>query len=538
MSKKVQNIKRLEIIKNLIELEEEESIHEQIKKLKAQNDSELDEIIEILENDDYSKINDAIDAYIHSYKNAKLTIHQQEIFDAISKDIDDILAYHHSQVSDEMSPTIVKDDTTHPDSYAFTSTKTPNEYFLSLSGSAGTGKTFVISKLVEEFIKKGYKILLTTPTHKSLKVAKYMIMANTQNLHVNAKTLQSYLDITLEEDFIKGTKAFRRSKTKDIHDFERNLDILIVDESSMVSNELLAFLEENLKQNKLKSILFIGDQYQLPPVDEGANGVASLPKQYKLTQILRQSDNSYIKLIAHDIKECIKTKKFTPIVDILNKTKYPQLEVFYDIQDLILDFTKNQNWYENNIILSYTNAQVDKFNNILRYRYWQEQDIQPKDYIIANEKLVFNEPYGNSFQNADNIVVSSVVKKFNEHIKIYYFECTDALGRRFKVVDEDYKKEYNQYLINVVNKAKKIPLSKKEERSKAWKHYFATKNDYANVRYVYASTIHKSQGSTYGNVYIDINSIIRLISQEEKDMAYRLLYVAVTRASKDIKLLL
>ena len=52
---------------------------------------------------------------------------------------------------------------------------------------------------------------------------------------------------------------------------------------------------------------------------------------------------------------------------------------------------------------------------------------------------------------------------------------------------------------------------------------------------IHASTIHKLQGSTYDVSYIDIFSLAQnyYMSDEEK---YRLLYVAITRASQDIKI--
>ena len=293
MSTKIQIIKRLEMVKNAIELEEEDLVHLQIDKLKAENNNELNQIIKILEDDDYSRINKAIDDYVYGYKNAELTPHQKEVFDQIVTDTSSVLENYNSN-----------------------NEKIKNINFLSLSGSAGVGKTFVTAKLVEEFIKREYRILLTTPTHKSLSVAKYMI--NSNNIHVNAKTLQSYLDLRLDTDYLRGTKTFTRDKKADMHDYEKNLDILIVDESSMVSNELLKFIEENLEQNKLKTVLFIGDQYQLPPIDEAQNGVVSLPKQYQLTEIVRQAKDSYVKMIANELKECIKNKK------------YADLTVFFD----------------------------------------------------------------------------------------------------------------------------------------------------------------------------------------------------------------
>ena len=58
---------------------------------------------------------------------------------------------------------------------------------------------------------------------------------------------------------------------------------------------------------------------------------------------------------------------------------------------------------------------------------------------------------------------------------------------------------------------------------------------FADVQYIYASTIHKLQGSTYETAYIDLFSLVNnsYMSMSEK---YRLVYVAVTRASKDIKI--
>jgi len=514
MSTKIQIIKRLEIIKNLIELEDEETIHRQIDILKSEKNDELKKIITILENDDYTKINKAIDDYVYGFKNAKLTLHQQEVFDKIINDISSVL-----------------------DNFNTSTIKSPANNFFSLSGSAGTGKTFVTSKLVEEFLKSNYKVLLTTPTHKSLSVAKYMI--NSNNIHINAKTLQSYLDLKLKEDYLHGTKSFKRDKTQDMNDFEKDLDILIVDESSMVSNELLKFIEENLKQKKLKTVLFIGDQYQLPPIDEGQNGVISLPKQYRLTQIVRQAKDSYIKVIANEIKECIKNKKYIPIPKIFNTNKYSKLQIFNSEKEFLVSFTSSEKWYKkNNQALSYTNSQVDEQNRLLRYAYWKEFDTDAIDAIIKNEKLVLNEAYKNKFQNSEVITIDKATKEFDTYKKIDYWQCTDSLGRSLKIVDPDDKIKYNNYLTKIYNEASQISFEQDELRRRKWRHYFASKDEYADVKYIFASTVHKSQGSTYETVYICVSSILSLINSGDIDMAYRLLYVAVTRASKDIKILL
>ena len=511
MSTKVQIIKRLEILKSSIELEDNEIIAMQIKKLEEENDANLTTILELVKNEDYSKISKAIDDYVYGFKNASLTPHQQVIFDSVVKDIDDVLlSYDYNSVSPEVN-------------------------FISLSGSAGVGKTFVASKLIEKFIEKKYKMLLTTPTHKSLNVAKYML--NSNNIQIPTKTLQSYLDLKLDTDYWKGTKIFKRDKIDTEHDYERDLDILIVDESSMVSNDLLGFIEENLIQSKLKSVLFIGDPYQLPPIDSGVNGVEKLPKQHLLTQIVRQAQDSYIKVIANELKESIKNKKYQPLSEILSAERYPNLKIFYEEKEFLSDFSSKDKWYEcNNIMISYTNDNVDKFNRILRYKYWKDNGIDATDAVIAGELLVFNEAYGRKFQNTEYITVEKATKMWDTFIEIYYWDCIDTFGRSFKVIDPNYTIQYNEYISNLAEKAKSV---KDDDilRRKLWRHYFATKETYADLKYIFSSTIHKSQGSTHNTVYVDTASIVSLINRKEFDMAYRLLYVAVTRASKDIKLL-
>ena len=64
--------------------------------------------------------------------------------------------------------------------------------------------------------------------------------------------------------------------------------------------------------------------------------------------------------------------------------------------------------------------------------------------------------------------------------------------------------------------------------------YFKLRDAFADIQYVFASTIHKLQGSTYNTDYIDLASLINN-SRIPVDLKYRLAYVAITRARKQIK---
>ena len=51
-------------------------------------------------------------------------------------------------------------------------------------------------------------------------------------------------------------------------------------------------------------------------------------------------------------------------------------------------------------------------------------------------------------------------------------------------------------------------------------------SSYLEVDYGYALTVHKSQGSTYDDVYIEYNNILSNLKEIERN---KLLYTAITR---------
>jgi superfamily I DNA/RNA helicase len=70
-------------------------------------------------------------------------------------------------------------------------------------------------------------------------------------------------------------------------------------------------------------------------------------------------------------------------------------------------------------------------------------------------------------------------------------------------------------------------------KTKNWKEYFDLKNFFTDIRHTYACTVHKSQGSTYKTVFIDVSDISKNNKLQE---VARLMYVAVTRASDRVVL--
>jgi superfamily I DNA/RNA helicase len=64
-----------------------------------------------------------------------------------------------------------------------------------------------------------------------------------------------------------------------------------------------------------------------------------------------------------------------------------------------------------------------------------------------------------------------------------------------------------------------------------WIDYWKIKRIFTDIRPAYAMTVHKSQGSTFENVFVDAQDILSNPNREE---ALRCLYVAISRASNNV----
>ena len=104
---------------------------------------------------------------------SKLTPHQLEVFEEITSKIKDNLSKRVNSIS-------------------------LSDRFLSLTGAAGTGKSYLTAAIVDEIdntLPVGqYDIQITAPTHKALKVMKEMLFYS-YDIGVKCSTIHSFLNI-------------------------------------------------------------------------------------------------------------------------------------------------------------------------------------------------------------------------------------------------------------------------------------------------------------------------------------------------------
>ena len=126
-----------------------------------------------------------------------------------------------------------------------------------LTGGAGTGKTTLTRRLIEHYAAEGKKIAKLASTG----------MAATL---IGGQTLHSFLDLGIADSIEELERQGRLEIKKKIKKLIVSMDLIIIDEISMVSAPLFEMIRLRLLQSEFKgALLTVGDFLQLPPVVRG-----------------------------------------------------------------------------------------------------------------------------------------------------------------------------------------------------------------------------------------------------------------------------
>ena len=137
------------------------------------------------------------------------------------------------------------------------------ENTITLSGSAGTGKSTLMS-VFNEWLEKKKRIYpkYSAPTHRANAVTKLM------NPKVSVYTLHSLFGLSPDLDIETGNFDVKKLEfvQKNRLVIENN-DILVIDESSMISDPLFELIKHFQQTMGLK-VIYVGDIAQLKPVKQ------------------------------------------------------------------------------------------------------------------------------------------------------------------------------------------------------------------------------------------------------------------------------
>jgi exodeoxyribonuclease V alpha subunit len=151
-----------------------------------------------------------------------------------------------------------------------------------VTGGAGVGKTLVMGKVYKELKKMKKSVALCAPTGRAAKRIAELT-------DIQARTVHRLLAFPMpDEDLDEETDPNLPRKNRE-NPLEE--DVIIVDESSMISPSLYRFLMDALRKGSV--IRWFGDNNQLPPVEEGKPPFMMLLKDFPsitLTYNFRSGD--------------------------------------------------------------------------------------------------------------------------------------------------------------------------------------------------------------------------------------------------------
>jgi ATP-dependent exoDNAse (exonuclease V) alpha subunit len=449
-------------------------------------------------------------------KNITLTSHQQNTFDNIIKDIQKSMS-------------------------------TKNPFIGVLVGPAGTGKTVITSKLVDFFLKEYLwkKLRIAAPTHKALKVINSYLPRHTKkSKNFSSSTLHSFLKLKMK------TVEDRITFVEDLFNNEKQqpVKILLVDECSMVSRELFEHVNKRIYTDNIDIVLFIGDEIQLPPVDSSisVSPVFTEIKQYKLTEVVRQASEDPILQKATELRFAIENEVYIP----LTFEEKSSIHLFTDTKLWIEHYINNPN-IDDSVLTAFTNKSVNQYNTYVR-NIVNNKGTEKLPKLIDGEYIVLQEAYESNkkfINNGEVIKVDTPILNYDSKLELDYWsfiynENEDSIHSELEgdslikvnIIDDSSLEQYSRILEALAQLASTHKQNKNHSESKkVWGQYWNLKKRFVDIKYSYAYTVHKLQGSTYTDVYINVRDIIACVNDME--MLYRLIYVALTRAKGNVYIL-
>lgn len=413
-----------------------------------------------------------------------------------------------------------------------------------LKGYAGTGKTSLVSAIVNALLGFGYKVVLLAPTGRAAKV--FSSYAGQPAFTIHKKIYRQKNETDGEGVFDLGFNAGANT-------------LFFVDESSMISNMdseghfgsgcLLDDLVQFVYNGRNNRLVLIGDVAQLPPV--GLDISPALDRrelqaayhfsvsEVNLTDIMRQAEASGILYNATQVRRLIgsgddslalKVARFPDVFRIGGGELLEEMETCY-----------GKYGEDETIVVCRSNKRANRFNEgIRRSILYREEDFSSGDRVMVVRNNYF---WGAGHDKTDFIANGDMATirragRREERYGLHFVKATlqiDDSGEEISpwvmldTLTSDYPaltSEQSRALYYAVEaEYADIPSRKKRmEKIRGDEFYNALQ-----IKFAYAVTCHKAQGGQWDAVFIDQGYVTDDMLNDEY---WRWLYTAVTRARK------
>lgn len=395
----------------------------------------------------------------------------------------------------------------------------PSQLYFVFKGYAGVGKTFLMREALARLSKyMSGRVAFATPTNKAAKVLRAVTGS--------ASTIYSLLGLRIEKtgelkELVGGEKV-------DLSD----IDVIFLDEASMVNKFLLDRLDEIAESYNIK-IVFMGDPGQLPPVGEVASPVWAIPGGVFLKRVMRH-DGQILNLVTR-VRDQIES--WTPSIDI--KSDHGTDEGVWKctkqtFKQAIMKAAESGGFSDGlkGKVIAWRNVRVAEYNNLIRYSIFGAA-ATPGHYLVG-DRIVATAPC----KRGDDYLIGTDDEAIVEAV----IETNHPLEPLYKAIELKCRTETNQIIRLLVlhpdsqtqfdNDCEQLAHAARANKA-VWKAFWAKKDLFHEIKYAYAITAHRSQGSTYENVFVDYQDI--LLNRNRKE-AFQCLYVACSRPTKRLVL--
>lgn len=379
-----------------------------------------------------------------------------------------------------------------------------------LTGKAGTGKTTFLHELQEQTPKR---MIITAPTGVAA-------------MNAGGVTLHSFFQLPFGP-YVPGSDAYERNSqrhfrfSKEKKQIIQSLDLLVIDEISMVRADLLDAVDATLRRHRHNTqpfggvqLLMIGDLHQLSPVAK-QHEWGLLKQHYESVYFFSSKALLQTELLTIELKH-IYRQSDEDFIKILNRVRENRLDET-TLEDLnaryVEDFMPEED--QGYITLTTHNASAESIN-------------QTRLKELAGRKYLFNADVAGDFPEQIFPTLFQLTLKKGAQVmfvrndsspeKLYYNgkigKITAIIGKTIFVLCPGDTEEIEVDPVNWENIKYTI-----NEENKEIEEEIVGKFEQYPLKLAWAITIHKSQGLTFERAIIDAQAAF----------AHGQVYVALSR---------
>lgn len=366
------------------------------------------------------------------------------------------------------------------------------------------GKSYLTNKVITSYRKNGALVVALGSTGVSA-------------VNVGGFTIHSFFVFGISSNFEELSQSDKRNKKRilELKKILKTTDLIVIDEISMVSTDLMDMILHRLKSFSYKGrILLVGDFYQLPPI------VKTSSKNGLFSQMLFAFESAAWKHIDPEVIELTQMKRTqdAEFTHILSKVRQGICDE--EVDNYILSLCNHESVYDNEpTYLFGRNAEVEEMNRMSLNRLETEETIIfaiLEKFGAVHEKRLESWkkllPISEQLTLKVGVPVLFTVNKWGKFVN----------GERgfLRAIEDDYLLvEKEQKFVRVERHEFDLLDLKVHDDGRVEQTSIATIKQFP-LKLAYAVTIHKSQGMSIDNLVCNVDNIF----------APSQFYVAISRA--------